>query len=181
MSTFRPRLLGPHTHAVPRLPSRRRRVRPRPRDGPGSSLTPVAAAAAEHGPRPAAPDPSAVTDWTVTTMNAVAADPTKTAQSAFLYVAFVDAAMYDAVVGIDGRYQPYLLRARGPRHASDVAAAATAAHEVLRTYVPTQAPAIDAQYVTSLAAVSDGPAKTEGIAYGLTAARALLGAGRRRP
>jgi hypothetical protein len=173
MSMFRPRLLGPHTHAVPRR---------RPLAVAVSALALVAApslapaAAAEHRPRAAASEASAVTDWTVTAISAVAADPTKTAQSAFLYVAFVDAAMYDAVVGIDGRYQPYLLRARGPRHASDVAAAATAAHEVLRTYVPTQAPALDAQYATSLAGVADGPAKTEGIAYGLTAARALLAA-----
>jgi hypothetical protein len=173
MSTFRPGLRAPGQHTVPRL--RLLAIGACALafvTAAAPSLTP-AAAAAERRPRPSA-DASTVTDWTVTTMNAVAADPTKTSQSALLYIAFVDAAMYDAVVGIDGRYQPYLLRTRGPRHASDVAAAATAAHEVLRTYVPTQAPAVDAQYATSLAAVPDGPAKTRGIAYGLAAAHTLL-------
>src|SRR5205085_2392203 len=89
---------------------------------------------------------------------------------------FVDAALYDAVVGVDGRYQPYLLDRRAPRHASDVAAAVTAAHEVLRTYVPSQSATLDAAYAVSLAAVPDGPAKNRGIAYGLLAARTLIAA-----
>src|SRR4051794_31546626 len=112
MSTFRPGLRAPGQHTVPRL--RLLAIGACALafvTAAAPSLTPAAAAAAERRPRPSA-DASTVTDWTVTTMNAVAADPTKTSQSALLYIAFVDAAMYDAVVGIDGRYQPYLLRTR---------------------------------------------------------------------
>ena len=46
-----------------------------------------------------------------------------------LYMGFVQAAVYDAVVGIDGRYAPYRFHAHAPRGASAQAAAVAAAHE----------------------------------------------------
>ena len=131
-------------------------------------------ATASSRPNHAVSDGSAVRDWNSITMAALAADTTRPVQVSFLYTAFVNAAMYDAVVGVDGRYEPYLLRTRAPRGTSDVAAAVTAAHEVLLTYIPAQAASLDAHYASSLAAVPDGPGKTRGIAYGLLAARTLI-------
>ena len=50
--------------------------------------------------------------------------------------------MYDAVVTIEGRYEPWSRRNPGhTRHASPEAAAATAAYLVLRHYFPASADA----------------------------------------
>jgi hypothetical protein len=134
--------------------------------------------------KPVTSDPSSVTSWNQIALTTLLADTTK-AQDVLLYLGFVDAAMYDAVVGIDGRYEPYELHARGPRGTSDVAAAVTAAHRVLVTYTPTAKTTLDADYAASLAAIPDGPAKTRGIAYGTRAADTLtaarVGDGRNAP
>jgi hypothetical protein len=87
---------------------------------------------------------------------------------------FVQAAVYDAVVGIDGRYAPYRFHAQAPRGASAQAAAVAAAHEILVTYVPSAQATLDADYAASLAEVPDGPAKTSGIAFGTRAAGNLI-------
>ena len=62
---------------------------------------------------------------------------------------FVQAAVYNAVVGIDGRYQPYHFKARAPRRASSQAAAAAAAHKILVTYSPAAKADLDAKYAAS--------------------------------
>ena len=71
---------------------------------------------------------------------------------------------------VDGGYQPYVghLRARGTTNVD--AAVAAAAHRILVTQFPTQQSALDASYATSLANISDGPAKTRGVAVGEQAA-----------
>ena len=60
-------------------------------------------------------------------------DATKPPVEAILYMAFVHAAVYDAVVGIDGRYAPYRFHAHAPHRASAQAAAVAAAHKILVT------------------------------------------------
>ena len=60
--------------------------------------------------------------------------------------------------------------------ASKVAAAATAAHDVLAAIYPDQAADIQALLDTSLGAVADGPAKDAGIAVGKAAAAQMLAA-----
>jgi hypothetical protein len=122
----------------------------------------------------AAGDPTVISDWNVIAVNALLGDPGKKPQESFLYLGFVDAAVYDAVVGIDGRYQPYRLHARAPHGASDQAAAVAAAHEVLVTYSPYAQATLDADYAASLAQLPDGKAKTDGIAYGTLAANNLI-------
>jgi hypothetical protein len=143
--------------------------------GASASLYVTTASASTRSARPVS-SAAAVADWKLITMNTLLSDTTKAPQEVFLYTAFVDAAVYDAVVGVDGRYEPFLLRRRAPRHTSDVAAAVGAAHEVLRTYVPAAAATLDADFASSLAAGPDGAAKTRGVAYGLTAARTLIAA-----
>ena len=68
-------------------------------------------------------------------------------------------AVYDAVVAIEGGYQPYQVRLRALPDASLDAAVATAAHDVLVHYFPAQQPALDADYAAALAAIPDGAPK----------------------
>lgn len=91
-----------------------------------------------------------------------------------VWQAYVSLAMYNAVVGIEGRYDPYRWRARGPRGASAEAAAATAARRVLLSGFPQAGPALDKAWKDSLARVPDGPAERRGVAFGERAARHLM-------
>jgi hypothetical protein len=103
-----------------------------------------------------------------------------------LHLALVHVAIYDAVVTIRGGYQPYLAGLpAAPGSASQAAAVATAAHDVLvGTVLPTPLPppivarlaaARDATLAAALDA--DGQASVEaGVAAGQAAAAALLAA-----
>ncbi|MCW2768379.1 MAG: putative secreted protein [Nocardioides sp.] len=124
-------------------------------------------------------DPTVISDWNQIAVTALAADAATTpARKAgiegYLYLAYMHAAMYNAVVGIEGRFQPYRFRAHPPRQASSEAAAVAAAHQVLATYFPEQQATVDAAYVDSLAGIPDGEAKDNGIAYGELAAGTLI-------
>jgi hypothetical protein len=137
-------------------------------------LIPLGAVPAASAATPRTGDPTVIYDWNVIAINTLIGDTGKKPQEAFLYVGFVNAAIYDAVVGIDGRYQPYRLHARAPHRASDQAAAVVAAHKVLVTYSPYAQATLDAAYAASLAQIPDGKAKTNGIAYGTRAADNLI-------
>jgi hypothetical protein len=71
---------------------------------------------------------------------------------------FVHAAVYNAVIGIQGRYEPYHFST--PKRASPRAAAIAAAHKVLVTYSPNAQQAdLDTSYTSSLAKIPDGQAR----------------------
>jgi hypothetical protein len=89
-------------------------------------------------------------------------------------LAMVHGAVFDAVNGIEGGYAPYLVTRRAPIWASEEAAAAVAAHDVLVGLLPAQQATLDAALVSSLAAVADGPAETAGVAYGKLVAGRML-------
>jgi membrane-associated phospholipid phosphatase len=115
----------------------------------------------------------ALVDWNVTALRTTAAapfDPPLESRN----LALVQAAVYDAVNSIRGRYRPYAVRVSAAPDASVVAAVAAAAHRSLVTLYPAQAAALDQAYETSLAAVPDGDEKTEGVETGAAAAGALL-------
>jgi hypothetical protein len=117
-------------------------------------------------------DPNAIIEW-----NSIATatlDAVKPPSEAFLYMGFVQAAVYDAVVGVHRTYQPYSFTARPDRPASAQAAAIAAAHEILVTYVPSAQTALDASYASSLAPIRDGAAKTNGVNYGVRVADHLI-------
>ena len=124
--------------------------------------------------RTTAGDPAVISDWNALAVTTFSGDPAKVPQETPLYMGFVQAAVYDAVVGIDGRYQPYRFHARAPHGASAQAAAVAAAHKVLVTYSPYAQSALDAAYATSLAQIPDGRAKTRGVAFGTLAADNLI-------
>ena len=146
----------------------------------GSTAAPGAAPV--HPPQtPPAADPAVIPAWNqiaVTTITAPAPNGAGKANAeAFLWFAFVQAAVHNAVNGITGEYELYDWQARGPRTASPQAAAAAAAHRVLRTYFgenPTIAANLDAALVTSLGQVPDGVAEHQGVHYGRRAADELV-------
>lgn len=107
---------------------------------------------------------------------------------AFIHLAIVQGAVYDAVNAIKGGHDPYLDGLQAPTSASKGAAASTAAHHVLISLVD-QAPLtatltadvksaikarLDAEYASSLAEIPAGDAKTKGIKVGAEAAAAML-------
>src|SRR6266542_3885921 len=115
---------------------------------------------------------NAVTDWNEIAANATRAAYTST--SALVLDAIVQAAVYDAVVAIEGGYEPFVASPAVPGPASTAAAVAAAAHDVLVARVPGQAASVDAQYLAYLAAIPDGPAKDNGITVGQEVAQAIL-------
>jgi len=91
--------------------------------------------------------------------------------------ALLHAAMYDAVNAIDRKHGAYLVRLDGvSRSASQEAAAAAAAHEVLEQLYPAFQATLDAQLQQSLAEIPDRVAKAKGISIGKTVADLLLAA-----
>jgi hypothetical protein len=89
--------------------------------------------------------------------------------------AILHAAIYDAVDSINTTHEPYLVRVDhvSPR-ASQPAAAAVAAHEVLLALYPTFQTMLDAQLEQSLARIPDGTDKTRGADVGKAIAQATL-------
>src|SRR5215469_3725276 len=123
---------------------------------------------------PPADSPAIISDWNETAVATLVGDTTTQPIEDILYMGFVQAAVYNAVVGIEGRYEPYRFHAHAPRGASAQAAAIAAAHKVLVTYVPSAQADLDAHYTESLAQIPDGTAKTQGIAFGTRAADSLI-------
>jgi hypothetical protein len=89
-------------------------------------------------------------------------------------MAILHAAVYDAVNAIAKTNAPYVVDLGAPRHASEPAAAAAAAHAVLVRLYPAQAAILDADLAGSLSQVPDGKAKDQGVRVGEEAAAAIL-------
>ncbi len=130
------------------------------------SVIAVAPTFAAASAAPPADTASVIADWNTVASTTLLGDATKAPQEPILYLAFVHAAMYDAVVGLHPRYQPYRRQGKAPRGASATAAAAAAGHKILETYSPYAQTALDAALAASLAGVPDGRAKTDGVAFG---------------
>ncbi|MFF8386439.1 vanadium-dependent haloperoxidase [Streptomyces kanasensis] len=138
------------------------------------AATTTPSAAVPESTRAAAPGSarSVVVDWARTTAETV--DQKGSASEEVLWHALVSVAVYNAVVGVEGRYEPYRWRERAPRPASAVAAAATAAHDILRHAFPQAAGKLAKAHTASLAKVPDGPAEDAGVAFGHRAARHVI-------
>ena len=111
-----------------------------------------------------------VLDWNATALATIAGAPFPTAR----FMAITQLAVFEAVNAIGGDYEPYLGTIVAPGTASREAAAASAAHAVLRAYFPARAAALDAALVLSLSAIPDGQAKLDGIAVGQASAAAMI-------
>ena len=153
----------------------------------------VLAVAVSAGSRDAAaalPPGNAVAQW-----NQIAED-TIVGSGAFLpegfiYMAYASAAVYDAVVAIEGGFEPYGPAINAPAGASVDAAVVEAAYRTLWAYFPPEScnpasppaayafclgvrPSLDAFYAEALASISPGQAKTDGQAVGLQAATDIV-------
>jgi hypothetical protein len=137
-------------------------------------MLPLVTGTATAAPSAAADDPNVISNWNAIAVTTLSGDASKQPVEDFLYLGFVQAAVYDAVVGVTGRYAPYRFRAHARHGTSAQAAAVAAAHEVLVTYVPSARAGLDAAYAASLAQIPDGKAEVQGIAFGIRAADHLI-------
>ena len=87
--------------------------------------------------------------------------------------AIMHAAIYDAVNAIDGTHKPYLVRLSASHFASQEAAAAAAAHEVLVKLYPSFQATLDTQFQQALAQLPKG-GQADGINIGNTVADRTL-------
>ena len=115
-------------------------------------------------------------DWALIVQQSIhnAGAPRSAGTSEVLH-ATVMLAMYDAVVAIEGGFQPYAARIQAPSGADARAAAATAAYRTARARVAaSQVAFLDQQYTAYMAGIADGPAKSDGVQVGEQAAAAIL-------
>lgn len=121
----------------------------------------------------APPDP--VLEW-INIMNAtVLADGTSPFRTSRVS-AMVSASVFDAVNGIDPRFQPLHVVPNAPDGASQRAAAIQAAFAILAHAYPAQVPALTTQLKASLAALGlteSAQAISDGVAWGQTVADAI--------
>ena len=114
--------------------------------------------------------------------------PTKFQIEGLVYMAYVQAAEYNAVTAISGRYTPYGSTVTAPAGASPRAAVAAAAYTTLAYYFPTLSPSLASTYTdylnVTLAQVPE-KARLAGIVVGAAAASQLIasrfGDGRNAP
>lgn len=116
---------------------------------------------------------NAVLEWNALMMQAIrvsnTAPPLSTRNLAILHLAF-----YDALAAIEGTHQPYRLQPPAPAGASPLAAVAAAGREVMRALYPSFEARTEELYLFQGRDFPPGPASTNGVAVGLTAARGLL-------
>jgi hypothetical protein len=140
--------------------------------------------------RPVLVGADAVTDWNENAGKAAIAaciSPNMNPLHESRMYAMMHLAIHDALNGIERHSHPYAFDIEGPLGASPDAAVATAAHDVLVPLInqlplppplqPCKVAAIagvEADYTAALAAITDGPAKTQGIVIGEAAAAVVL-------
>jgi hypothetical protein len=137
---------------------------------PGSGL-----AASRDGPAHGA-DPAVINEWNAILVDTVVAAGKANAEG-FIWFGFVQAAVYNAVVGITRRFELYKWDEHGPKGASPQAAAAAAANRVLLNYFGNVAGVqtrLATAYAASLGGIRPGPAKEQGILYGERAANHFI-------
>lgn len=145
--------------------------------------------------RAAAGETDAVRVWNEKAITALTSGPAAATPGvqfsppvAYIHMAIVQGAVYDAVNAIKGGHDPYLSGIHAATSASKGAAAATAAHHVLVALVD-QAPStatltsdvkaaikarLNADYAASLGEIADGESKQKGVDVGAAAAAAML-------
>ena len=116
-----------------------------------------------------------VVQWNAIASTTIISNAKESSVASGVWLAYVQLAVFDAVNAIDHRYHPYLFTANFAAGANHDAAAVAAAHRVLVAYFPTQQPVLDAQYATSIAAISDTAARISiGVGVGEASAQTLI-------
>jgi VCPO second helical-bundle domain len=154
------------------------------------ALVVAASAGTTRDAAAALPPGNTVAQWNQITEDTVAGVD-MLADEGFIYMAYASAAVYDAVVAIEGGFEPYGPAITAPEGASVDAAVVEAAYQTLWAYFPPEScnpasrpaayafclgvrPRLDAFYAEALAAIPDGPAKDDGRAVGLAAANNII-------
>jgi hypothetical protein len=137
-------------------------------------VTPALAQHPSSEPAATPASPGSVITWNGIARRTAIQVGGQTTAHAMTSIAFSQAAVYDAVVAIEGGYQPYQVRLTQLPDASVDAAIATAAHHVLVHYFPAQQAALDADYANALATVPDGTSKVAGITVGQATAAGII-------
>ena len=115
----------------------------------------------------------AVLDWNAIAVDTIStASPPRPGPVGFLDMAVVQAAVYDAVQAIDGKFKPYHVQIPGAS-GSPEAAAAKAAHDVLVNIFPAQA-RIPRHRLPRLSGQERLAENNPGVAVGQTAAAGIL-------
>ncbi|MGH8992767.1 MAG: vanadium-dependent haloperoxidase [Acidimicrobiia bacterium] len=125
-----------------------------------------------------APAPNVVTEWSRIVQPAIhsAAEP-RSPVGAFIVHTLVHLAVYDAVMAIEGGFEPFRTTLDAPGGADVRAAVATAAYRSARGRVaPSQHAYLDEKYTAYLAAIPEGKAKQDGVAVGEATAAGMLAA-----
>src|SRR5713101_7629504 len=118
-------------------------------------------------------DVDGVREWNAIAENTVVGSGAFQAEG-FIYMGYVSAAVYDAVVSIEGGYEPYGPVIPAAPGASADAAAVEAAYRTLIYYFPGQAVTLESFYTEAPSLIPDGASKTAGLAVGLAAATNIL-------
>jgi hypothetical protein len=112
-----------------------------------------------------------ITDWNKAMLLAILTAPVTPAPLAPRVAAIVQATVFDAVNGIDRRYEPIYVPPAAPTGTSQRAAAVQAAYAALVKLFPNQKATFDQQRTVSLAAITDtSDAIQKGLAWGQTVA-----------
>lgn len=116
-----------------------------------------------------------ITDWNLVMLRATLTAPATPAPVTTRVAAIVQAAVFDAVNGINPRYTSLHVPPAAPAGASERAAAVQAAYATLVSLYPDQKAKFDQQRSTSLAAITDSSDAVEkGLAWGQTVADQIL-------
>jgi hypothetical protein len=138
-----------------------------------AALTAAAAAATPRDAAAALPPGNSVAQWnTIAEDTVVGSGPFQS--EGFIYMAYVSAAVYDAVVAIDGGFEPYASEITVPDGASVDAAVIEAAYQTLVNYFPSKEEELTALYKEALGLIGDGPAKRHGRIVGRAAAKNII-------
>jgi VCPO second helical-bundle domain len=155
-----------------------------------TALAVLASAGTTRNAAAALPPGNTVAQWNQITEDTVVGVG-MLADEGFIYMAYVSAAVYDAVVAIDGGFELYGPAINAPARASVDAAVVEAAHRTLWAYFPPEScnptsppavyafclgvrPRLDAFYEEALASIPDGPAKKHGQIVGRAAAKNII-------
>jgi hypothetical protein len=122
----------------------------------------------------ALPPGNTVQQWNTIAENTVVASGAFQAEG-FIYMAYVSGAVYDAIVSIEGGYEPYGSTVTNAAGASTDAAVVEAAYRTLIQYFPGQTAALAPLYIEALAAIpASADQKNAGLAVGLQAAANII-------
>src|SRR5919201_5620929 len=135
--------------------------------------TGAARVSVEPAAAPSATQP--LLDWNLRAVDTVRAARKFQAEGE-IYMAYVHAAVYDAVTAIEGGYEQYDTDLSAPDGSSPQAAGVSAAYQILVNYFPAQSATLTTAYTNSLAALAvtqSAQSIADGVAVGQAAAAAI--------